>query len=202
MFNLGIHVTKAKLDCALRLPNGKYRNKVVENNHKGYAELGAWLRKHEAGSARVCMEAGGTCWQGGAEYLAEQGMVVSIVNPDAVPDKVNGQWFAEFGHIHQPEPWLPPTPAERRLREMVWRLDQLHTMHQQESNRLDIAREALRQDILDHLTWLDKEIQGLSLAIRNQIDEAPELNSKRALLHTIPGLGERMISVLLSALQT
>lgn len=200
MFNLGIHVTKAKLDCALRLPNGKYRNKVVENNHKGYAELGAWLRKHKAGSTRVCMEAGGTYWQGGAEYLAEQGMVVSIVNPDDVTDKVNGQSFAEFGHIHQPEPWLPPTPAEQRLREMVWRLDQLHTMHQQESNRLDIARDALRQDILDHLTWLDKEIQGLSLAVRNQIAEAPELNSKRKLLHLIPGVGERMIPILLSAL--
>ena len=202
MFNLGIHVTKAKLDCTLRLPNGKYRNKVVENNHKGYVELGAWLRKHEAGSACVCMEAGGNHWQGGAEYLAERGMVVSIANPDTVTDKVNGQWFAEVGHANQAEPWLPPTAAEQRLREMVWRLEQLHSMHQQESNRLDIARDALRQDILDHLTWLDQEIQGLSLAIRNQIDEAPELNSKRELLHLIPGVGERMIPTLLSALQT
>ncbi len=36
MFNLGIDVAKAKLDCALRLPNGKHRNKVVDNNDKGY----------------------------------------------------------------------------------------------------------------------------------------------------------------------
>ncbi len=64
MFNLGIDVAKAKLDCALRLPNGKHRNKVVENNHKGFAALSEWLLKHDAGNPRVCMEATGTYWKG------------------------------------------------------------------------------------------------------------------------------------------
>jgi hypothetical protein len=31
-FYLGIDVAKAKLDCALRLPSGKFRAKVVTNN--------------------------------------------------------------------------------------------------------------------------------------------------------------------------
>ena len=35
-YHLGIDVAKAKLDCALLRPDGKYRNKVVENNLKGF----------------------------------------------------------------------------------------------------------------------------------------------------------------------
>ena len=31
-FHLGIDVAKAKLDCALRMPNGKIRYKVIDNN--------------------------------------------------------------------------------------------------------------------------------------------------------------------------
>ncbi|WP_426053369.1 IS110 family transposase, partial [Janthinobacterium sp. PSPC2-1] len=81
MFNLGIDVAKAKLDCALRLPNGKHRNKVVENNDKGFVALSEWLLKQDAGSPRVCMEATGTYWERVAEYLAGRGMLVSVINP-------------------------------------------------------------------------------------------------------------------------
>jgi hypothetical protein len=39
LFHLGIDVSKAKLDCALRLHNGKCRNKVVPNTPQGFADL-------------------------------------------------------------------------------------------------------------------------------------------------------------------
>jgi len=35
LFHLGIDVAKAKLDCALRLPNGKFRTKVIANSDEG-----------------------------------------------------------------------------------------------------------------------------------------------------------------------
>ena len=38
-FQLGIDVSKAKLDCALRLPEGKLRHKVVENTPDGFQAL-------------------------------------------------------------------------------------------------------------------------------------------------------------------
>ena len=46
-FYLGIDVSKAKLDCALRLSNGKYRNKVIDNNPVGFKDLQTWLHKHK-----------------------------------------------------------------------------------------------------------------------------------------------------------
>jgi transposase len=210
MFNLGIDVAKAKLDCALRLPNGKHRNKVVDNNDKGYAELHAWLLKHEAGSPRVCMEATGTYWERVAEYLAGRGMLVSVINPAQIKafgasrlvrtktDKVDAQLIADFSHERQPEPWLAPSPAEQALRAMVLRLEALQAMRQQESNRLDVARAAVRQGIVEHITWLDGQIKELIKAIKRHIDDDTDLRSKRELLDTIPGLGERTIPVLLS----
>ena len=210
MFNLGIDVAKAKLDCALRLPNGKHRNKVVDNNDKGYAELHAWLLKHDADSPRVCMEATGTYWERVAEYLAGRGMLVSVINPAQIKafaasrlvrtktDKVDAQLIADFAHERQPEPWLAPSSAEQALRAMVLRLEALQAMRQQESNRLDVARAAVRQGIVDHITWLDGQIKELIRAIKRHIDDDPDLRGKRELLDTIPGLGERTIPVLLS----
>ena len=210
MFNLGIDVAKAKLDCALRLPNGKHRNKVVENNHQGFTALHAWLLKHAVGSPRVCMEATGTYWEGVAEYLAGLGMVVSVINPAQIKafgasrlvrtktDKVDAQLIADFAHERQPEPWQAPSPAEQSLRALVLRLDALQAMRQQESNRLEVARAAVRQGIEDHIAWLDAEIKALILAIRRHIDDDPDLRGKRELLDSIPGLGERTIPVLLS----
>ena len=67
---LGIDVAKAKLDCALRLPGGKLRHKVVENSPSGFQALSTWLAKQGTGSVHVCMEATGTYWEAVAEYLA------------------------------------------------------------------------------------------------------------------------------------
>ena len=40
-FHLGIDIAKAKLDCALRLPEGKLRHKVVANTAAGFEALRA-----------------------------------------------------------------------------------------------------------------------------------------------------------------
>ena len=39
LFQLGVDVAKAKLDCVLRLPDGKRRHKVVENSPAGFQAL-------------------------------------------------------------------------------------------------------------------------------------------------------------------
>ena len=210
MFHLGIDVAKAKLDCALRLPNGKHRHKVIDNTQSGFAGLKEWLLKQDNSSPRVCMEATGTYWEGVAEYLAGLGMVVSVINPAQIKafgasrlvrtktDKVDAKLIADFSHERQPEPWIAPSPAEQALRAMVLRLEALQAMRLQETNRLDVAREAVRKGIEDHIAWLDGQIKELIKAIKHHIDDDPDLRGKRELLDSIPGLGERTIPVLLS----
>lgn len=209
-FQLGIDVAKVKLDCALRLPDGKYRNKVVENNIKGFETLRTWLAKHSAAAVHVCMEATGVYWEALAEYLAAQGMIVSVINPAQIKafgasrmvrtktDKVDAQLIATFCFERRPDPWQAPSPSEQALRAMVLRLDALQGMRTQESNRLEVAREAVKAGIQSHITWLDTEIKALIVAIRDHMDGDADLKGKQALLDSIPGLGERTIAILLS----
>lgn len=209
-FQLGIDVAKAKLDCALRLPDGKYRNKVVENNIKGFETLRTWLAKHSAAAVHVCMEATGVYWEAAAEYLAAQGMIVSVINPAQIKafgasrmvrtktDKVDAQLIATFCFERHPDPWQAPSPSEQALRAMVLRLDALQGMRTQESNRLEVAREAVKAGIQSHIVWLDTEIKALIAAIRDHMDGDADLKEKQALLDSIPGLGERTIAILLS----
>jgi transposase len=210
-FHLGIDVAKAKLDCALRLTDGKIRHKVVENSSAGFQALRTWLDKQDAHSLHVCMEATGTYWEAVAEFLADlPAVTVSVVNPAQIKafatsllvrtktDKVDAKLIAQFCCERCPDPWQAPAPAERTLRALVLRLDALHAMHTQESNRLAVARPAVQAGIVTHLEWLDREIERLIQAIRDHIDDDPSLKDKRRLLDSVPGLGERTIAVLLA----
>lgn len=208
--HLGIDVAKAKLDCALRLSNGKFRNKVVENSAAGFRVLRQWLEQHGASSAPVCMEATGVYWEGVAEYLSQEGMTVSVINPAQIKafgashavrtktDKVDAQLIATFAAERAPEPWQAPSPAQQALRAMVLRLEALQAMRTQESNRLLVAREVIKDGITAHLAWLDAQIAQLSQEIRAHIDNDPTLKAKRDLLDSIPGVGERTIGTLLA----
>jgi transposase len=209
-FHLGIDVAKAKLDCALRLPTGKVRTKVVENNLKGFKVLIEWLSKQGATTARVCLEATGVYGEAVAEVLAAHGMTVSVINPAQIKafgasrlvrtktDQVDARLIAEFCAERSPAPWQAPSPGEQALRAMVLRLDALQTMRTQESNRLEVAREAVKPGITEHIEWLDKQIDGLTKTIRDHINDDPDLKDKQALLNSIPGVGERTIATLLA----
>ncbi|MBC3876138.1 IS110 family transposase, partial [Undibacterium flavidum] len=109
-------------------------------------------------------------------------------------DKVDAQLIAEFGFERRPELWIVPSIAEQTLRALVLRLDALQNMRTQELNRLDVAREAIRQGITDHIDWLDKEIKALICLINDHTRNDPDLKDKQKLLDSIPGLGERTIA--------
>lgn len=207
---LGIDVAKAKLDVALRLADGKFRNKVVDNTPDGFAGLSAWLAKHEVDSLHACMEATGTYWEAVAEYLADAGHTVSVVNPAQIKafghaslvrtktDRVDARLIAEFCAAQRPEPWQAPSPAIRELRALVARRSALDAMRTQELNRLPVAREAVRAGIETHLAYLEQAIAEIEAAIRRKIDDDPSLKEQRDLLDSIPGLGDKTIPVLLS----
>ncbi len=210
MYFLGIDVAKAKLDCTLRLPNGKSRAKVVPNFPEGFSQLTAWLDSKDARDTHVCMEATGVYWEGIAQFLSTQGFTVSVVNPAQIKaygasrlartktDAVDARLIADFCAERNPPAWQPFSDDELALRALVLRLDALQTMRTQESNRLEVSRGAVRQGIQDHLNWLDGQIKSVTKAINDHIDANPGMKDKKALLDSIPGLGERTIAILLA----
>ena len=66
---LGIDVSKAKLDIALLLPDGKFRSEVVPNTPEGFEMLAAWLERNGAAQVHACMEAAGIYWEAAPHSL-------------------------------------------------------------------------------------------------------------------------------------
>jgi transposase len=207
---LGIDVSKARLDCALRIGE-KYRDKRVANSPAGLAELKQWLRRFEQSTpVPVCMEATGTYWELAALSLAEAGHPVSVVNPARVKafaqseglrvktDAVDARVLADFYKEKQPPAWQAPSRGERALRALALRHQALVDMQTQEKNRIQVARQEVRDSLQAHLQWLDQALKQIEQAIRQTIDDDPDLRNRRQLLDSIPGLGERTIAIVLA----
>lgn len=205
----GLDVAKLKVDVCLRLPSGKWRSKVVANSQAGFHELVAWLGKHGASHARVCMEATGSYWESLAEHLSDAGYGVSVVNPAQIKaygaalgvrsktDAADARLIAEFCAAKPPPLWQAPPPAVRVLKALVARRDALVELRTQEINRLQVAHESVRPSIQSVLDHLQEQIKVIEQRIRQHIDDDPTLKSQRELLDSVPGLGDATIPVLL-----
>jgi transposase len=210
---VGIDVSKRKLDVALMLPQGRYRQGSFGNDAAGFAALLRWLDKHGPqgrDSLRTCMEATGTYHEALALWLHEHGVWVSVLNPaqikhflasEMVRHKTDGgdaQGLARFAQRHQPAAWAPPTPAVRALQALVARVQAVQAMRHGELNRLDVAHESVRPSIQDVISSLERTLQQLNQQIQQTIDDDPDLRQRQALLDTIPGLGAKTIPTLLA----
>src|ERR1700743_1175091 len=119
---LGIDVSKLKLDVSLLLPEGTHAASFA-NNLKGFLALFQWLASFKA-SPHVCLEATGTYSLPVARFLHEHGLVISIVNPLAIhffartrmsrnkTDAHDATLIAQYARQHQPRAWQPPRPAK------------------------------------------------------------------------------------------
>ena len=75
-------------------------------------------------------------------------------------------------------------------------------MHQQEANRLEGADGFIAEQLQDHIDYLNTEIKKVKKLIRQHIDNHPDLKQRKALLESIPGIGEATINVILSEFGT
>jgi transposase len=121
------------------------------------------------------MEATGVHWENAAQCLSSNpGCAVSVVNPAQIKaygvsrmartktDAVDARLIADFCAERKPPAWRPFSGDELALRTMVLRLDALQAIRTQESNRLQVARDAVRPGIQAHLGWLDQQIKSLA----------------------------------------
>src|SRR5688572_13609018 len=144
---LGIDIAKAKFDVALQRPDGRVRRKSCANSPAGFRELEMWLRRAGVTHVHACLEATGTYGEALATWLYDAGHQVSVVNPMVIhafaasqlrrtkTDRTDAALIARFCATQQPSLWVP-TPREiRELQALVRRLDALHEMRTQETNR-------------------------------------------------------------------
>lgn len=207
--SVGIDIAKAKFDCAVCV-QGKWRHKVFANNPQGFENLLAWLNSVADAPLRVCMEATSTYWDGVAQFLCDKGLHVSVINPALAKahaqseglrsksDKIDAKALALYDQQKKPAAWQAPSAAERRLRALVLRYQALVDMQTQEHNRTETARDDVMPSLQTHLQWLADEIKRIEKEIANTLDDDPDLKNKRALLKSIPGIGEKTLAALLA----
>ena len=209
--DVGIDVSKEKLDVALLREGGKFRDKVLANSGKGFQELLAWLAKQGVTRARICMEATGAYWEELAEFLVDAGLEVSVVNPVLIrkyseslgerskTDKIDARVIARFCAERRPQPWHAPSKSVRALRALVRRREALVELRTEELNRRDSASEPRVLESIDKvLAHLDEQIAQIEKQIHDHIDSDPTLKQQRGLLQTIPGIGKVVSGMLLS----
>lgn len=210
---LGIDVSKAKLDCLLLDPaTGKQRSKSVANNANGIKALLNSLHGWAVppGEVHAVLEPTASYHEEAALALHEAGLCVSLINPAQArqyaqalgirskTDALDASVLARFAAAHPPQPWTPPTPVARALKALLSRRDAVAADLQRERNRQEKllppphTPEAVATSLAQSLTFLQAQLDELQRQIEQHIDQDPDLRSKRELLLTIPGVGERV----------
>jgi len=208
---IGVDIAKQKFDVA-RLCENKYRHKKFDNNAQGFAAFLDWLTNFGDLQPWVCMEATGAYSIPLAEFLAERGYPVSVVNPAKIhayakselsrakTDKADAKLIARYCLSMQPNLWTPPPRAIRELQALLRRSEHLLEMQQMERNRLDTADPAIVDSLQTVLDTLEKGLDETRKRLKNLIDNDPDLRQRRHLLESIPGLGPAAAAYLLTAL--
>lgn len=206
MLYLGIDIAKETFDVALMVGTQLYRGHF-SNDRQGHVKLGRWLENRSQGqfeTVHACLEASGRYWEAIAQYLVAQGVAVSVVNPKLVKhhgearmqrnktDSEDALTIADYCAKHQPDLWQPPSVAYQELKDMVRHVQALKEDRQRERNRRKsgVQNEQVLETIEAHLVFLDEQITLLTQQINNHIDHHEELRRDKALLESIPGVGE------------
>jgi len=211
---LGIDIAKAKFDVTLLTSDGKRRRKSCPNTPAGFAELARWLQRYAGERVHATLEATGTFGDALALYLYDAGHVVSVVNPAIIhafaasqltrtkTDRLDADLIAQYTATQQPPAWTPAPREIRELQALVRRLDALHGMRTQETNRLAAGPlvPAVQASIETVITTLSHEIETVQRQIREHFTQHPGLRAQRDLLTSIPGIGEATAAVLLAEL--
>ena len=221
---LGIDISKNKFDCALirDIGSGKIKTKALPNRLEGFNQLTEWLYKNigeDLSLLKVFMEATGVYHQALAEHLHEKGIAVYLLNPadsahyakyDSLhkTDKSDSQSLARAGIDRilnkKARQWQPAPAHIKHLNALLARLDALEGDLQRENNRMEKAEfgrapKEVIQSISSMQAGLQQQISTLKQEIEQHIDQHPDLKKDRALLRSIPGVGE-VISLRMMAL--
>jgi len=204
---IGIDVSKQWLDVAT-LPERETRR--FSNDGAGQEQLGAWLV--QLAPELIVMEATGGFETRVATVLAAEGLALAVVNPRHVrdfarafgilakTDRIDASVLATFAEkVHPP---VRPLPDEdrRELIDLVDRRRQLVTMRAEEKTRLSQATASARQDIKEHIEWLDERLRRLDIDLTAKLRSSSLWKAKEEILISVPGVGRVTVLTLLARL--
>jgi len=193
---VGIDVSKARLDVAVR-PSGEIWR--FSNDEAGFASLVERLKP--LAPKLVVLEATGGYQAPLAAALTVGRITVAVVNPRQVrdfgramgqlakTDVLDAEVIARFAEAVRPEARPLPDSETAELHGVVSRRRQLVEMITTETNRMATALPAVRRDIEEHITWMQRRLKDVDKDLYTRLKKSPLWRVKEQLLRSAPGIG-------------
>lgn len=208
---VGIDIAKITYEAHIQYQEQSY-SKSFKNDSSDFPKLVTWIRGRSEGDIHVCMEASNRYWEKLAKYLYAEGIRVSVMNPTRIhnyakcklarnkTDALDAALIADYCATQNPPVWIPPAPHIQELQAMQRHLEALKRMRNQEANREDGYNPSpeVRKLIKEHIAILDQQIEQLLASIDDFIENHTDLQTKRTLLTSIPGIADLTASKLLA----
>lgn len=203
-FNVGIDVGKAQLDVVWH-ETGEHL--MVENNPKGIKVLVNRLRKERV--ERLVMEATGRYERGMVLAAVEAGLPVIVANPRTVrryagaigllakTDKLDAGLIAQYAAVIKPEVRPFATAKTLEIKDLLLRRRQLMEMRTMEMNRQQQLGGTLGASCKRVIKLLEKEVAAADAALDDMIEQVEEWRERKALLVSVPGVGDGLAHTLL-----
>ncbi len=193
---VGIDVSKGQLDVY----------EPTQQSYKQYSndEEGIKALVKEVGSlpnvAIVCESSGGY-ERAMARELHTIGIRISIVNPRPVrdlakalgtlakTDALDAQMLSKYGEVVQPAATVFANENEVEMKGWVRRRQQLVEMLSAEKNRRNRLSGSARDEVEEHIEWLNDRIKQVDEKINALSVSTPEWEERKALLQSVKGIG-------------
>lgn len=194
---IGIDVSKQLLEVAVHQRNYQFR---CPNDRKNFPELIAALISLRP--ARIVLEATGGLERPILQALQAFGLPVVVINPRQVrdfakalgllakTDRLDARVLAHFGAAVQPPPSPVKAQADSELDALMGRRKQLSDILVQEKNRRgSAATETARDDIEEHIEWLEDRIKELDEKLKSLLQSSAVWRQKAEILQSVKGIG-------------
>lgn len=197
--NVGIDVSKARLDCFVT--SGE--RKSVNNDDAGIGELCVWLQALSV--ERIVVEATGGYEAAAVAILGAAKLPIVVINPRqardfakamgrrAKTDAIDAQVLALFAEAVKPE--IRPLKDEQTLAldALLERRRQILQMLTSERQRLAQAKGPIRTDIKQHIAYLVKRLKDSNGDLDELIRQSPVWRERESLLTAVQGVGRQTL---------
>jgi len=206
--NVGVDIGKEYLDFHIHERDVYWRS---DNTPEGIRYSFNRLARYQV--ARLVMEATGRYELLLADAAFERKMPVVIANPRAIrryagaveqlakTDKLDAALIAEFAARIQPKPSRSQSKNLREIKDLLARRRQLMNMRTRELNRQSIMGDGVLASTYRRLIkQLDKEVEWVDQKLNAAIEKESAWDEKKALLKSVPGVGDVLVHTLLGDL--
>jgi len=203
--NVGVDTGKYQLDIYLR-PLGI--DFTVSNDEKGIQKALQTLKKYAP--TRIIIEATGRLHHLFITACGKAKLPFSVINPASIrkfaeaigqfakTDKLDAQLIAHYGEAVKPELSRLKPANIQKMSDFLARRRQLVGMQTMEKNRLKGLPKSLSSFIRPVLSTLKNQIAKLDKKLLKLISQCDEYKTKKAILNSVPGIGNIITFSLLS----